>query len=73
MLKEKNEGNPPKGWIGNLNSRDYAKQLWDYTDKVNPNIFLCCPLQLIGVSHDWDSQDTCMLKMILFALKHDAM
>ena len=71
--RRKNEGNPPKGWIGNLNSRDYAKQLWDYTDKVNPNVFSVLPFTTDWGSHDWDSQDTLYAQNDIVALKHDAM
>jgi hypothetical protein len=67
-----NEGRPNKGWMGNVSADVFAKQLWKYADKVNPNVFSVLPFTTDWGSHDWDTQDTLGAHNQILARAHSA-
>ena len=52
------EGQPHRGWLGNISPAEYAAQLWRYTRMVDPNVFSVMPFTTDFGSRDWWTLDT---------------
>jgi len=49
----------PWGWNGNISAGDYARQLWEYHDLVDPNrVFAILPFTTSFGGSEWASKDT---------------
>lgn len=67
-----NEGQPHRGWLGNISPEEYANQLWRYTEKVNPNVFSVMPFTTDFGSRDWWTLDTLTAQPEILKQKRNA-